>query len=1060
MTKDEVAGEYASPRETLRRRQPNEADDRLQQSIVDYERQQLVLRYKAFFIEPIQGSSIERWRARVVRLDYFVEDGTLRVFEPREDNSGLIQGVILKRHKAKTDDGVAVDQDSLLVGSSITLFGVEYHIVDADRRTREWLQTTHGTVLSDAQQVPESYHHPSTHQHHKAKKTTVVYDVGYKENPQYGFYSREGDTRGQFQANCGKVLRFEVEWMDTEGKGSLGDARTLLLQYYLADDTVELIEPPYNNSGRGPFVKVLARQRLPSFAVKGGSQEGKSRLGFVSEEESAAELAAELAAKRMRQRYRFSQGSDSRYHHQSPITGAPLYQAEAQGDASSSAPYVTAADLVCGRVISVYGKPLRLRRCDPFSVRWYETEMGVQQQATFAADARGAGAMTLLPPSQRYNSAPPPVPPHVGALAIGDEEETRRNANKLVPTFSLKYDVEKGYKQAGKVLRYRAKLVTQNVPESQRRFVLSYYLEDDTASIFEVADANSGLRRGKFLDRGRYFVLGDSDAAGALGATQRLAAERAFGGIGYIMGYEHGFGQGYAGGPLGRESRVGAGGTGVALARGVGVHGTTVSLLAAAAAEGEPLRPKHLGTGQRIVLAHARAQMFELLDADSFTRGMEAELGIENPLQGLQQEEQGGGDGTQGAESAAHSPLQQARKALLCVLSGCMDSARVVCKQAESRVQGAAHASTVRRALRQYGALPPMVTDEQIDLVIEAHTIQLSSVKAGSIPPEAVGLVDFEGLFAALEKQQEGLQAQAWSDDKLLGQLRYALLSSRTHLRSVFRNLGVEVEGAITAAEFRRMLRRHNLDLGMNDEQLARAMSIFPKADEVEGAPESAISLRGFVALLVDAHTLPPGAFEDFLVVVMGVRAPLVGAGMAPEVYSHVNKRALWAESAPSVDAAAAPSAPLDTSVEATGEESSVSRDPASSATPSRRSGSERSSPRDAHVSPSKDPAPATTYLASFRSTRLARGDSNPASLLDRMASFFQFKRSNLLNVMGLYDTSSSGSMRLTSLVSALESAGFEMTPIEQQAFISAMTPAADAKGFVQYREFVKQLFA
>ena len=85
------------------------------------------------------------------------------------------------------------------------------------------------------------------------------------------------------------------------------------------------------------------------------------------------------------------------------------------------------------------------------------------------------------------------------------------------------------------------------------------------------------------------------------------------------MGYEHGFGQGYAGGPLGRESRVGAGGTGVALARGVGVHGTTVSSLAAAAAVGKPLRPAHLGTGQRIVLAHARAQMFELLGADAFT---------------------------------------------------------------------------------------------------------------------------------------------------------------------------------------------------------------------------------------------------------------------------------------------------------------------------------------------------------------------------------------------------------------------------------------------------------
>ena len=1046
MSKDEIAGEYASPRESLRRRQPNAAEDRMQQSYVDYERQQLVLRYKAYFVEPIQGSAIERWRARVVRLDYFVEDETLRVFEPREDNSGLIQGVILKRHKAKTDEGVDVTVDTLRIGSSVSLFGVEYCIVDADKRTREWLASTMGVTLGDAQGVPLSYHHPSTHNSHRAKKTTVVYDVGYKENPDFGFYSREGDTRGQFQANCGKVLRFEVEWMDTQRTGSAGDARTLLLQYYLADDTVELIEPPYNNSGRGPFVKVLARQRLPSFAVRGGEQDGKSRLGFISEEESAAELAAELAAKRMRQRYRYSRGSDSRYHHNSPITGAPLYEADGASEGTTSTtPYVTAADLVCGRVISVYGKPLRLRRCDPFSVRWYQSEMGVQQQATFATDSRGAGAMTLLPPSQRYTSAPPAVPPHVGALAIGDEEETRRNANKLVPTFSLKYDVEKGYKQAGKVLRYRAKLVTDSPTEGARRFVLSYYLEDDTASIFEVADANSGLRRGKFLDRGRYFVLGDADEVGSVDATQRLAAERAFGGIGYIMGYEHGFGQGYAGGPLGRESRVGAGGTGVALARGVGVHGATVSSLAAAAAMGKPLRPVHLGTGQRIVLAHARAQMFELLGADAFTESMEEELGIDSLR---------GGEGAAGATKQPSTPLAQARKALLAVLSGCMDSARVVCKQAESRVQGAAHASTVRRALRQYGALPPMVGADQVDMVIEAHTIKVDSSAAEHVPPEAVGLVDFEGLFVALEKCQEGLQALAWSDDKLLGQLRYALLSSRTHLRAVFRDLGVEVAGAITAAEFRRMLRRHNLDLGMNDEQLARAMSIFPAASEVQGAPAGSISLRGFVALLVDAHTLSAGAFDDFLVVVMGVRAPLVGAGMAPEVYSHVNKRNLWEESA----AAAAPSAPLDTSADESAEQAG-SRDPAASGTPSRGSGSQRSTPREeARVSPSKDPAPATTYLSSYRHSRMG-GESDPGTLLERMTGFFQFKRSTLLNVMGLYDTSGSGRIRLTSLVSALESAGFEMSPMEQQAFLSAMAPAAD-KGFVQYREFVKQLFA
>ena len=54
------------------------------------------------------------------------------------------------------------------------------------------------------------------------------------------------------------------------------------------------------------------------------------------------------------------------------------------------------------------------------------------------------------------------------------------------------------------VLRFEAKIVTPWAHDSERRFVFTYNLSDDTFSIFEPQRPNSGSRfRGKYLERSR-----------------------------------------------------------------------------------------------------------------------------------------------------------------------------------------------------------------------------------------------------------------------------------------------------------------------------------------------------------------------------------------------------------------------------------------------------------------------------------------------------------------------------------------------------------------------------
>jgi hypothetical protein len=53
-----------------------------------------------------------------------------------------------------------------------------------------------------------------------------------------------------------------------------------------------------------------------------------------------------------------------------------------------------------------------------------------------------------------------------------------------------------------------------------------YYLADDTMSIHEVAERNSGLTAGKFLDRGQYRLSASAAAAHSDGSGATLQRER------------------------------------------------------------------------------------------------------------------------------------------------------------------------------------------------------------------------------------------------------------------------------------------------------------------------------------------------------------------------------------------------------------------------------------------------------------------------------------------------------------------------------------------------------
>jgi len=213
------------------------------------------LRFKVFFEEDVIGSAIEQHRARVLQLWWYPSSGELRLFEPKQDNAGIVQGEFLRRGAAlaESEDGprpVELD-DFARAGAVLRLAAppLELTVMDADGFTRKWLAAHSRAPFGDPLPAPSSYSHPSTRRVHDwARPTTVAFDRGFEINAALGFYSRSPDVRGRFKQARGRVLRFEglLDERATAPAGS-GDLVVVAVHFFLEDETMEVLAPEGRN---------------------------------------------------------------------------------------------------------------------------------------------------------------------------------------------------------------------------------------------------------------------------------------------------------------------------------------------------------------------------------------------------------------------------------------------------------------------------------------------------------------------------------------------------------------------------------------------------------------------------------------------------------------------------------------------------------------------------------------------------------------------------------------------------------------------------------------------
>jgi EF-hand domain-containing protein 1 len=194
-----------------------------------------VLRVFAHSQEGVAESPEEAFRVRKYVLCYRGADGTLEINEPREDNSGLIQGPTLSRQRvpkgapdvraasatiagltgaaegADTATVEYVDWRDLQVGAEVCIFGRTYHIYDADGFTRSWF-AARDVVLADAEPVPVDVVGARLE---LAKRSGGKTDKGHNKvmfpaktyaEARLGKFIRDPEERRKFQVSCGPVV--------------------------------------------------------------------------------------------------------------------------------------------------------------------------------------------------------------------------------------------------------------------------------------------------------------------------------------------------------------------------------------------------------------------------------------------------------------------------------------------------------------------------------------------------------------------------------------------------------------------------------------------------------------------------------------------------------------------------------------------------------------------------------------------------------------------------------------------------------------------------------------
>ena len=146
--------------------------------------------------------------------------------------------------------------------------------------------------------------------------------------------------------------------------------------------------------------------------------------------------------------------------------------------------YYTWRDLKIGNTINIYSRKMIITKADAFTRDFY-----VEKSLPLGED--------LILQTDDAVDFKREVPPYNG---FGSEEDSLRSCG-VSSSFKQSVTKEFNWDKRGLVMRFNAKLLSKRNEDKGRRFVVQFFMEDDTIAIREPPIRNSGIIGGNFLRR-------------------------------------------------------------------------------------------------------------------------------------------------------------------------------------------------------------------------------------------------------------------------------------------------------------------------------------------------------------------------------------------------------------------------------------------------------------------------------------------------------------------------------------------------------------------------------
>lgn len=239
----------------------------------------------AVMSDSVPESMNEGLRDRSFAILYYLVDDSIQIVEERQENSGYVQGVFMRRHRVPRTVSVSSGDESDFVSlhdfadtSEIIIYGRVFHITACNEFTSEFYSSNNiplavRTATAATKQMGDqrdltrgsTSFGGGTGFGGSSRGTTGV-KMGGPGEPEFDTAflkpnKRAGYKRAKFLKYNNKVLRFYALWDDR--KSMYGFKRHYVLNFYLADDAVEVLERYGANEGRDPYPKLVKKSKIP-----------------------------------------------------------------------------------------------------------------------------------------------------------------------------------------------------------------------------------------------------------------------------------------------------------------------------------------------------------------------------------------------------------------------------------------------------------------------------------------------------------------------------------------------------------------------------------------------------------------------------------------------------------------------------------------------------------------------------------------------------------------------------------------------------------------------------